>query len=318
MAVPKSDRCWFTGCKNRRTHGVHSFSLFSFPVKDKKRCLEWIRNSKNESFLELTEKTLKRKKICEHHFNIEDFVNSSKSRLLWTAVPKEIENCTKSDSEQTLTNREEDKNRAMQKGLSVKELSSGGLLSPVIQDVTRTEQSVLGRNAHPPACSGGHVAALSGSTYCPTPSGSAVHEEKPFRHDPVECEEMHGSMGPDGLPLEDVLHPPIEHVSVQEGDFKLEFEADAEDTLSSGHTISKPAGAVKAEPQVDMSELDGASSLTSDDEHDSFGRVVAAKLRHMSAKQRLVAEKLIHDVLFQGQLGALQPVTALAPLRTGY
>ncbi|XP_063230620.1 uncharacterized protein LOC134535445 isoform X3 [Bacillus rossius redtenbacheri] len=275
MAVPKSDRCWFTGCKNRRTHGVHSFSLFSFPVKDKKRCLEWIRNSKNESFLELTEKTLKRKKICEHHFNIEDFVNSSKSRLLWTAVPKEIENCTKSDSEQTLTNREEDKNRAMQKGLSVKELSSGGLLSPVIQDVTRTEQSVLGRN-------------------------------------------MHGSMGPDGLPLEDVLHPPIEHVSVQEGDFKLEFEADAEDTLSSGHTISKPAGAVKAEPQVDMSELDGASSLTSDDEHDSFGRVVAAKLRHMSAKQRLVAEKLIHDVLFQGQLGALQPVTALAPLRTGY
>lgn len=41
------------------------------------------------------------------------------------------------------------------------------------------------------------------------------------------------------------------------------------------------------------------------DEFDAIGRNVAAKLRSMKTTQRIVAEKLIHDALFYGQLEKL-------------
>lgn len=47
------------------------------------------------------------------------------------------------------------------------------------------------------------------------------------------------------------------------------------------------------------------SMVKHDDEYDAIGINVASKLRSMNHHQRIVAEKLISDVLFSGQLDSL-------------
>lgn len=42
-----------------------------------------------------------------------------------------------------------------------------------------------------------------------------------------------------------------------------------------------------------------------EDEFDAIGRNVAAKLRNMKMDQRIIAEKLLNDILFEAQLGNL-------------
>lgn len=42
-----------------------------------------------------------------------------------------------------------------------------------------------------------------------------------------------------------------------------------------------------------------------DDEYDIFGRNVAAKLKSMTIQQKMLAEKLINDVVFNGQMEQL-------------
>lgn len=47
------------------------------------------------------------------------------------------------------------------------------------------------------------------------------------------------------------------------------------------------------------------NSLMIEDEFDAIGRNVAAKLRNMRLDQRIIAEKLLNDILFEAQLGNL-------------
>lgn len=47
------------------------------------------------------------------------------------------------------------------------------------------------------------------------------------------------------------------------------------------------------------------NSLVLEDEFDAIGRNVAAKLRNMRLDQRIIAEKLLNDILFEAQLGNL-------------
>ncbi|KAJ8670557.1 hypothetical protein QAD02_001816 [Eretmocerus hayati] len=47
------------------------------------------------------------------------------------------------------------------------------------------------------------------------------------------------------------------------------------------------------------------NSIIVEDEFDAIGRNVAAKLRHMRLDQRIIAEKLLNDIMFEGQLGGL-------------
>ncbi|XP_046145935.1 uncharacterized protein LOC123989259 [Osmia bicornis bicornis] len=59
--------------------------LYSFPVKDNNRLIEWIMNSGNDDFAELTDGQLKRRYICTRHFAEEDKVVNIK--LKKDAVP---------------------------------------------------------------------------------------------------------------------------------------------------------------------------------------------------------------------------------------
>lgn len=49
------------------------------------------------------------------------------------------------------------------------------------------------------------------------------------------------------------------------------------------------------------------SASREEDEFDSVGRTVAAKLRKMAPHMQIIAEKLIHEVLYEGQIGSLKP-----------
>lgn len=51
--------------------------------------------------------------------------------------------------------------------------------------------------------------------------------------------------------------------------------------------------------------LPHGNSFTMEDEYDAIGRNVAAKLRNMRNDQRIIAEKLLNDILFEAQLGNL-------------
>ncbi|KAL0111380.1 hypothetical protein PUN28_012935 [Cardiocondyla obscurior] len=48
------------------------------------------------------------------------------------------------------------------------------------------------------------------------------------------------------------------------------------------------------------------NSFIMEDEYDAIGRNVAAKLRNMRLDQRIIAEKLVNDILFEAQLGNLR------------
>ena len=48
-----------------------------------------------------------------------------------------------------------------------------------------------------------------------------------------------------------------------------------------------------------------------EDEFDYIGKNVASKLRKMTPEMEVVAEKLIHDVLYEGMTGTLKPTTKL-------
>lgn len=47
------------------------------------------------------------------------------------------------------------------------------------------------------------------------------------------------------------------------------------------------------------------NSFVMEDEYDAVGRNLAAKLRSMRMDQRIIAEKLVNDIIFEGQLGNL-------------
>lgn len=48
-----------------------------------------------------------------------------------------------------------------------------------------------------------------------------------------------------------------------------------------------------------------------EDEFDIVGRNVASKLRKMTPNMQVIAEKLINDVLYEGQIGLLKPHTKI-------
>ncbi|XP_071648971.1 uncharacterized protein [Temnothorax longispinosus] len=64
----------------------------------------------------------------------------------------------------------------------------------------------------------------------------------------------------------------------------------------------EPESADPVSPTLRMSHN---NSFMMEDEYDAIGRNVAAKLRNMRLDQRIIAEKLVNDILFEAQLGNL-------------
>ncbi|XP_012169011.2 uncharacterized protein LOC100644070 [Bombus terrestris] len=55
----------------------------------------------------------------------------------------------------------------------------------------------------------------------------------------------------------------------------------------------------------DLLKISHNNSFVMEDEFDAIGRNIAAKLRSMKLDQRIIAEKLLNDILFEAQLGNL-------------
>lgn len=83
-------KCSFQDCKTSTSKNA-GMSFFHFPVRDPERCSKWAHYSNNLSFLQLPEKVLRNKVICEKHFRMECFMNYKKERLTKWAVPTVIE-----------------------------------------------------------------------------------------------------------------------------------------------------------------------------------------------------------------------------------
>lgn len=62
---------------------------------------------------------------------------------------------------------------------------------------------------------------------------------------------------------------------------------------------------VEESDATDQLRVTPHNSFVMEDEFDAIGRNVAAKLRNMRLEQRIIAEKLLNDILFEAQLGNL-------------
>lgn len=83
-------RCSYGKCTNSSYNSPNTH-FFHYPVKDRKRCAEWVRRANDHNLCKLPEAKLKNKVICDKHFNIKSFMNYRRDKLLFNAVP-EIEN----------------------------------------------------------------------------------------------------------------------------------------------------------------------------------------------------------------------------------
>ncbi|KAL7298704.1 hypothetical protein TKK_0008462 [Trichogramma kaykai] len=92
-----------------------------------------------------------------------------------------------------------------------------------------------------------------------------------------------------------------------------ERQALQEDNYESEEWIEQAVIKKKRNEEFDNNEMRVSqhSSVVTDDEFDAIGRNVAFKLRNMKSNQKIIAEKLINDVLFQAQLGTLQLTSLL-------
>ncbi|XP_039312332.1 uncharacterized protein LOC105207515 [Solenopsis invicta] len=64
-------------------------------------------------------------------------------------------------------------------------------------------------------------------------------------------------------------------------------------------------GTEESESSDPSLRISHSNSFMMEDEFDAIGRNVAAKLRNMRLDQRIIAEKLLNDILFEAQLGNL-------------
>ncbi|KPJ08555.1 hypothetical protein RR48_12308 [Papilio machaon] len=79
-------RCSYRNCVVKSDGKTH---MFHYPVFDKIRCHQWIVNARRFDFLDLKVSQVKNRVICQHHFRDECFMNFTKGKLTFEAVPTE-------------------------------------------------------------------------------------------------------------------------------------------------------------------------------------------------------------------------------------
>ncbi|CAK1551196.1 unnamed protein product [Leptosia nina] len=79
-------KCSYRNCTVKSDGKTH---LFHYPVFDKQRCHQWIKNAQRHEFLNLKVSQLKNRVICQYHFKDEHFMNYKKEKLIFDAVPTE-------------------------------------------------------------------------------------------------------------------------------------------------------------------------------------------------------------------------------------
>lgn len=79
-------KCSFIGC-NKSRNNFPNLHMFRFPIKRPSICKEWVVNCANESLLDLPDKTLYGKLVCENHFTEDSFLSNMKNSLKKTAIP---------------------------------------------------------------------------------------------------------------------------------------------------------------------------------------------------------------------------------------
>jgi hypothetical protein len=79
-------KCSFTGCglTQRKNPNLH---FFRFPTSRPNILEQWLVNCGNEELIDLPDKTLYARRVCEKHFTIESFTNLTKKYLKKDAVP---------------------------------------------------------------------------------------------------------------------------------------------------------------------------------------------------------------------------------------
>lgn len=140
---------------------------------------------------------------------------------------------------------------------------------------------------------------------------SHIKRVHPFMVDKIKCKSNQRKPAMVYIDLSADKYPKI--VRTKRGYRKCyqteEFQLGNEETFdqSSKWTESPVVHRHKTEEieSPDVLKIPHNNSFVMEDEFDAIGRNVAAKLRNMRIDQRIIAEKLLNDILFEAQLGNL-------------
>ncbi|XP_047984849.1 uncharacterized protein LOC125225274 [Leguminivora glycinivorella] len=117
-------------------------------------------------------------------------------------------------------------------------------------------------------------------------------------YDALKCEEMEISGADSSYDQEEDHLKDVEHLEIAESDLTF-WQND--DNPSPPPQVSRTE---KFTPKLIYKESE-QTSMHDEDEYDLWGRVMAAELRKLNARQQIFAKKAITDVLLEGQLGLL-------------
>lgn len=82
----KRRNCSFIGCEVNNI-AFPNVRMFGFPVTRPDVCSEWLDNCANSSLIPLSQSALKERKVCQHHFSHDNFLNDMHNLLKKDAVP---------------------------------------------------------------------------------------------------------------------------------------------------------------------------------------------------------------------------------------
>lgn len=63
--------------------------------------------------------------------------------------------------------------------------------------------------------------------------------------------------------------------------------------------------------EIERKRLLSSTPTPSEDQSDTFGKLMAHKIRNLPHQQRIIAEKLCHEIMFDAELGNLTPQTKI-------
>lgn len=79
-------KCSFIGCSKTK-YGNPDLHFFQFPTRRPSICQEWVASCANSQLIDMPEKKLKYKVVCQEHFTINSFSNEKRQRLNRNAFP---------------------------------------------------------------------------------------------------------------------------------------------------------------------------------------------------------------------------------------
>ncbi|XP_021931567.1 uncharacterized protein LOC110835554 isoform X2 [Zootermopsis nevadensis] len=155
-------------------------SLFRIP-KDPNRALLWLTNAEREDLKMLSTDVLHTKYLCMEHFNDDMFMNSSKKKLVWNALPTCFPKPNYAHTKESKTNSQHQQKKSKTARKIISEVHQPTRRRPLKPKPATVELSAeAGLKSHPGICNAEEIKSLSGADSSANSSPRIKKEDSPL------------------------------------------------------------------------------------------------------------------------------------------